>query len=162
MNGPVGGTPDGELHAWRLGHGRYPLFDGGGAFRHGSRWCTPGRYIIHAAGTYALAVLENLVHWRATALPPGMQYLHIRIPASVSREILRPAALPGWDAYPYGTSQRFGDAWYDEGRAAVLIVPSVMSPVETNLLINQRHPQFPDIEASTPAPAILDPRLLGR
>jgi len=152
---------DGELTAYRMGHVSYPLFDGGGAFKHGSRWCSPGRYIVHASSAYALAVLENLVHWRVASLPPGMQYVRIRVPAAVSREVLTADELPGWAAYPYDASQRAGDGWYDRAESAVLIVPSVLSPFEPNLLINQRHPQLANISVSEPAPAILDPRLLA-
>lgn len=151
---------DGDLIAYRLAHRDYPIFDGGGAFKHGSRWCSPGRYIVHAASAYALGVLENVVHWRMAYLPPGMRYVQIRIPAAVSRRALDPAELPGWDAYPYGASQAFGDGWYDRGESAVLIVPSVLSPFEPNVLINHRHPESAAISASDPTPAVIDPRLI--
>jgi RES domain-containing protein len=152
---------DGELTAYRLAHVDYPIFDGGGAFKYGSRWCSPGRFIVHTASAYSLAVLENVVHWRMAYLPPGMRYVSVSIPPVVSRVALDPAALPGWDAYPYGCSQRFGDAWYDRGEIAVLIVPSVLSPFEPNLLINQKHPEFASVSASDPMPAIIDPRLVS-
>ena len=152
---------DGELTAYRLAHRDYPIFDGGGAFKHGSRWCSPGRYIVHAASAYALALLENVVHWRMAYLPPGMRYVQVKIPATVSRKSLDPTELPGWDAYPYGTSQAFGDGWYDREESAVLIVPSVLSPFEPNVLLNQRHPEFEGISASEPAPAVIDPRLIA-
>ncbi len=152
---------EGELIAYRLGHADYPILDGGGAFKYGSRWCTPGRYIVHAASAYALAVLENVVHWRVAALPPQMQFVRVSIPAATSRDVLETNALRGWDAYPYGPSRTYGDAWYDRMESAVLVVPSVLSPFEPNVLINQRHPEFASISASEPAPAVLDPRLLA-
>jgi RES domain-containing protein len=148
-----------------LGHRRYPLFDGfdgGGAFKYGSRWCSPGRYLVHTAYTYSLAVLENLVHWQMTALPPEQQYVEARIPARVSREVLGRDELSGWDDFPYGPSQSFGDRWYDEQRTAVLVVPSVLSPFEPNVLLNQRHPEFARVTASDPASAVLDQRLFRR
>lgn len=150
---------EGELIAYRIAHASHPVFDGGGAFKHGSRWCSPGRWIVHAAGSYALAVLENLVHWNRPALPPDMHYVRIRIPESVSRRLVDPAEVPGWSAFPYGASQTLGDAWYDVGEHAVLIVPSVLSPFEPNLLINQRHSGFAAISVSAPVPAVLDRRL---
>ncbi|MEA3273828.1 MAG: RES domain-containing protein [Pseudomonadota bacterium] len=152
---------EGELIAFRLGHADYPILDGGGAFKYGSRWCSPGRYIVHAATAYSLAVLENVVHWRVAALPPGMQFVRVSIPAAASRNILEPGDLRGWDAYPYGPSRLYGDAWYDRMDSAVLVVPSVLSPFEPNVLINQRHPEFGSITGSAPAPAILDPRLVA-
>jgi RES domain-containing protein len=149
----------GALTAFRLASARYPIFDGGGAFRYGSRWCTPGRHIIHAASTYALAVLENIVHWRLAALPPQHQYIRVRIPKEVSRRVVRVDEIPGWDAMPYGPSQALGDRWYDVQETAVLIVPSVLSPFEPNLLLNARHPDLARVRTSTPQPAILDERL---
>lgn len=155
----MGSPYSGELTAFRIAHREYPIFDGGGAFKYGSRWCTPGRYIVHTASAYSLAVLENLVHWRIAAMPPGQQYVRITIPDRVSRLALQPGDLPGWDKYPYGPSQSFGDRWCDTQETAILIVPSVLSPFEPNVLINQRHPQFSLVTASDPKPAVLDERL---
>ena len=58
-------------------------------------------------------------------------------------------------------SQQFGDGWYDRRESAVLLVPSVLSPFEPNVLINQRHPELEVISASDPAPAVIDPRLIS-
>jgi RES domain-containing protein len=52
-----------DIQVFRIASAAYPVFDGGGAVRWGSRWCTPGRNVIHTASSYALALLENLVHW---------------------------------------------------------------------------------------------------
>ena len=131
---------EGPLLAYRIVRSGYPAFDGAGAARHGGRWSSRGRFVIHAAESYALAILENLVHFNIGELPPSQVVVQMRIPASVSRERVVAAQLPGWDRpYPNGVSQEFGDRWYDELRSAVLIVPSTLSPYETNILINQRH-----------------------
>ncbi len=149
----------GTLSAFRIAHADYPIFDGGGAYKYGSRWCTPGRYIVHTASTYSLAVLENVVHWRLSALPPSQHFIRITIPEAVSRIALRADELSGWSDYPYGPSQEYGDDWYDRRASAVLIVPSVVSPFEPNVLLNQRHEEFRRIKATDPAPAVLDERL---
>ena len=47
-----------------------------------------------------------------------------------------PDDVPHWD------SPSFGDRWYDERRTPVLVVPSVVTRVEWNVLINQEHPRF--------------------
>ena len=65
---------DAAKPAYRIVRDRYPPFDGGGSFRWGSRWTGPGRWVVHAAETFALAVLENLVHWQTVALPPSLVY----------------------------------------------------------------------------------------
>jgi RES domain-containing protein len=38
--------------------------------------------------------------------------------------------------------QDFGDRFVHEGRAALLFVPSVLVPEETNVLLNPAHPEF--------------------
>jgi RES domain-containing protein len=150
---------DGEFEAFRIATAAYPVFDGGGAARWGSRWCTPGRNIIHTASAYALALLENLVHWNTTALPRGMRYVVATIPATMPRMVLDPASLAGWDRDDYSISQPYGDAWYDAGEAAVLVVPSVLSPFEPNVLINQRHADSRGIRVAEEQRASIDPRL---
>lgn len=152
---------DGSFQVFRISSGAYPIFDGGGAHRWGSRWCTPGRRIIHAASAYSLALLENLVHWNSARLPPEMRYVVATIPEGVSRAVLDPETLPEWDRPDYGLSQPLGDAWYDEGAAAVLVVPSVLSPFEPNVLINQDHPDSAGIRVSAERLAALDRRLVG-
>jgi RES domain-containing protein len=71
----------------------------------------------------------------------------LRIPADVPREVLRAADVAGWDApAPYSVSRQYGDRWYDQRRTALLVVPSVLSPIECNVLIHQEHPDARSIE----------------
>ena len=152
---------EGELIAYRIVRKGLPPFDGAGAYRWGGRWTGPGRYVIHAAESYALAVLESLVHFNLGELPPSLIVVRLRIPDTVSREVLKPELLRGWQAsQPNPVSQDFGDRWYGEQRSAVLVVPSVLSPFEHNLLINQAHPQTRSISVGEPLPATMDERLL--
>ena len=58
----------GALTAYRIVRDGYPVFDGSGAARWGGRWTGKGRAVIHTAESYALAVLESLVHFNASAL----------------------------------------------------------------------------------------------
>jgi RES domain-containing protein len=69
--------------------------------------------------------------------------------------------LPAWQAsQPNPISQNFGDRWYDEQRSAVLIVPSVLSPFEHNVLIHQAHAETRSIRVGESLPATMDERLL--
>lgn len=156
----TGSRFEGALLAYRVSRPGRPVFDGGGAMRRAGRWSTPPRRVINCATVYALAILENVVHWNIGNLPPGMRFVRCSIPVEVSREVLEPPDLPGWDRDDYGVSQPFGNRWYDEQRSAVLIVPSVVSPFEPNALINQVHPEFAGITVTPEAPAILDRRLV--
>ena len=125
---------------------------------HGARWNSPGRRIIYAAETYAGALLEILVHGSGN-VPRSQGYIEIGIPDGLSVEVVTPEDVPHWDAQSSAITGNFGDRWYDERRTLVLIVPSVVTLVERNVLINQQHPDFPQIRASPPLPVRWDARL---
>ncbi len=146
------------LRAYRIANASHPIFDGTGAFLHGARWNSPGRRVIYAAETYAGALLEVLVH-ASIGIPNGHRYIEIEIPAGIEIEIADPAAIPGWDERGFGPARDFGNRWYDEKRTAVLLVPSVVTAVERNILINQQHPDFERLQAGEPAPVLWDNRL---
>lgn len=76
------------------------------------------------------------------SIPKSQGYIEIEIPAGVDIET--------WDAPSFEAGRRFGDQWYDERRTAVLIVPSVVTLVEPNVLINQEPPAFTRIRPSEP------------
>lgn len=57
--------------------------------------------------------------------------------------------------------QSLGDRWVQEGRSAVLAVPSVLIPGELNFLLNPSHPDFNKISIQKPEPFAFDPRLLS-
>jgi RES domain-containing protein len=152
-----------STRAYRIVSADYPPFDGAGAHRWGSRRrCNPGRWVVHAAETYALAVLENLVHWQASLLPRRLVCVEIQIPGELDQDRLDPATIAGWDEPDYVVSRESGDDWYDRGAAAVLWVPSVVSPYEHNVLFNQAHADFRRIRVGDPIPARIDPRVWPR
>jgi RES domain-containing protein len=151
----------GPLRAFRIADPRHPLLDGTGAMLYGARWNSPGRRIIYAAETYAGALLEVLIHTSGT-VPRRHAYIEIHIPAEVEIEEITPENLPGWDSTSYGTARNFGDRWAEERRSAVLLVPSVVTRVERNVLVNQEHPAFALIHANAPSPVLWDARLWKR
>jgi len=66
-----------------------------------------------------------------------------------------------WMLEPPGpSSQAIGDAWVQAGESAVLAVPTVLIPSETNYLLNPMHPDFKKISIGKPQPFAFDPRLL--
>ena len=148
----------GPLRAFRIADGRHPIFDGTGAMLHGARWNSPGRRVIYAAETYAGALLEILVH-ASGSVPRGQGFIEIEIPAGIGIEEVVPDDVPRWDAPSFAVARAFGDRWYDERRTAVLIVPSVVTRVERNILIHQEHPDFARIRAGEPQPVRWDTRL---
>jgi RES domain-containing protein len=125
---------------------------------HGARWNSPGRRVVYAAETYASALLEVLVH-ASGDVPQNQGYVEIEIPAGLAIEEITPEDVPGWDSRSFETARAFGDRWYDDRRTPVLIVPSVVTLVERNILMNQEHPDFPRIRASEALQVHWDARL---
>ena len=153
----------GPLEAFRIGRSRYPLFDGAGAAVSGARWNAKGQRVIYAAGSYATALLEILVHSNLGRLPRGFAFVEIHIPTDVDIEEITAADLPKWNAADCMACRTFGSRWYEEMRTAVLVVPSVAAAgYERSILINQEHPRFRLISASAPRPVQWDPRLFRR
>lgn len=136
---------------------------GAGAKATGGRWNEPGVPIVYASQTQALACLETLVHLNAGGLPLNRYLVEVAIPddvwASAQRET--PASLKvGWDAAPAGrASIAFGSAWVRAGAAALLMVPSVIVPEDSNVLINPLHPDSARIAARKLRRWLYDPRL---
>jgi RES domain-containing protein len=137
---------------------RHTIFDGTGAMLHGARWNSPGRRVVCASESYAGALLEILAH-ASGSVPRSHGYIEIEIPADLPVEEVTPDDLPRWDSPSFVTARAFGDRWFDERRTAVLMVPSVATRIERNILMNQEHPDFARIRASQPMPVRWDERL---
>ena len=140
---------------------RHAIFDGTGAMLHGARWNSAGRRVIYAAETFAGALLEILVH-ASGSVPKGQGYVEIEIPDGLAIEEITQDDLPRWDSLSFEAARKFGNRWYDERRTPVLLVPSVVTRVERNVLINQEHPDFAKIRASQPQPVRWDARLWSK
>lgn len=150
------------MEAYRISSGRFPLFDGAGAAASDTaRWNSRGRRVIYAAEHYATALLEKAAQFGSIRVPRSLRYIRITIPDAVTVEEVRVQELARWDADDRRASQRFGDAWYDEGRSLILLVPSLAAPgLERNVVINQRHPQFRRLKVTPPQPIACHPKLL--
>lgn len=150
------------MKAYRIGSGRFPIFDGTGAAASDvARWNSRGRYIIYAAEHYATALLEKAAQFGSVRLPRTLRFIRIAIPDTATVEEVRVQDLAGWDADDRSASQRFGNEWYDGRRSLILVVPSLAAPgLERNILINQRHPQFRRVRSTDPKPISCHPKLL--
>jgi RES domain-containing protein len=54
-----------------------------------------------------------------------------------------------------------GEAWYLEKRSFILMVLSVVAPVDRNMLINPAHPEFRHITTTLHEPVFWDRRPFG-
>jgi RES domain-containing protein len=137
--------------AWRLC--RAPLADliGEGARRYGGRWNSPGRPLVYAASTAALAVLEVRVHLDLLPelLPDDYVVMTIDLGDWETEDVTHMPAVP----------QAFGDAWLREKRTPVLKVPSAIIPECPNLLLNPSHPAAKQARVMETRRFAFDPRL---
>lgn len=148
--------------AWRIVKARHAgiAFSGEGAARTGGRWNSRGVRVVYTSGTKALAALETVVHLNP---PIFFKYVAFRIEFDVTLvSTLLPRTLPPhWSIAPAGPATKaIGDDWVEAGAFAVLAVPSVIIPGETNFLLNPAHPRFRKISIAKPEPFAFDPRLL--
>jgi RES domain-containing protein len=88
------------------------------------------------APTIAIAVLETAAHIDDGGLPLNRFLVEISVPEKT------------WSAIPAGSgSVKPGAAWIRGCTAALLVVPSVIVPEETAVLINTAHPDAAGLKA---------------
>ncbi len=148
---------------WRIGdpEGEFPIFDAGGALRTAGRWHEAGAAVLYASRHYSTALLEKLVH-HSGVLPRRQHALAIALPAGLSYEVFGPDHHPGWSDRNGDVARRFGHAWYEERRSAVLVVPSVVARMEHNVVLNTRHPEYGQVRPGLETPVWWDERLFER
>jgi RES domain-containing protein len=146
---------------WRIASALYPVWHSDGARLRGGRWNRPGTPAIYAATSYASAALEVLMHANIGRLPAGFCYVTADVPDDAPIARCEAHDLPGWDAQPPAASGAFGDTWLREGRALVLLVPSVVTNgLDWNAVVNPLHPDFARIAVGAEHSVQWDPRLL--
>lgn len=132
---------------------------GTGAKNTGGRWNPLGLAVNYSSENIALAVHETVVHLRSGGLPLNRYLVRIDVPDEVwaARQTL--TAPVGWDAHPVGMiSVQAGESWLLSMASALLAVPSVIVPEESNVLINPAHPDAALIVATALRKWHYDPR----
>lgn len=150
------------IRAFRMVREKYAAsaFTGEGAARHGGRWNSPGVRVVYTSATVSLAALETLVH-----LNPQMRFRYLVFPIEFDEGLvdkITASSLPaGWrDEPPPLLTKRLGDEWIRLARSAVLELPSVIVPSESNHLFNTTHPDFKSLTIGKPETFSFDQRLI--
>lgn len=149
------------LRLWRIATGAHAIWSGDGARLFGQRWNPPGLQAIYTGTSFAVCLLEVLVHANRTAPPSAARYVEAEVAGDVSREIFDPDAHRGWDdPLDPRVAQAFGRAWIEQRRSALLIVPSVVTGGrDTNVVVNPEHPDAARIAVGPEKPVRFAPRL---
>lgn len=150
--------PPSEIPAWNETD-----LDGVSAAIGGGRWNPHGVKVVYTASSVALACLETVVHLSAVGFPITRYYVEVSIPGDVWKRRYRPlqSELPiGWDSLPSnGSAALFGEAWVSSGSSALLEVPSVVIPMESNFIINPAHSDAMRITATSKGVFAYDQRI---
>ena len=133
------------MEVFRLSREKYatPLSGKGSAIR-GARWNSTGIELIYTAKNRSLAMAEVAVHFTLATLPSDYVMLTIKIPDDIKTKQIRESDLPpDWKDFPHpGSTQKVGDEFVAENKYCVLIVPSVVTQGDFNVLINPKHKDF--------------------
>ncbi|KMK20282.1 RES domain protein [Pluralibacter gergoviae] len=123
-------------------------WSGQGAREAGGRWNSVGTAMIYLSQTASLTMLETLVHLQAPQLLDAFTLLSIEIPDEQIQLLDRQLLPDDWAAEEAPiTLAMLGDRWIASGVSLALRVPSALSPVEDNCLLNPQHPALFDLMA---------------
>lgn len=120
---------------------------GKGAAKYGARWNPVGVELIYTAQNRSLAMAEVAVHLTLATLPEDYMMITIDIPDDIKVKPLTEADLPAdWQEFPHPAStQDIGRDFVTENKYCVLIIPSVVTQGDFNVLINPNHTDFSKI-----------------
>lgn len=151
-----------EFVCYRIADRRFKLFSGEHAAEVGGRWNPRGRPAIYASTSYSGAMLEKLAQLGTSRIPRNQVSITITIPPGSSVHVYAADDLPaGWNAADYEVSRAVGEKWLLAQKAVALIVPSVLFPVERNVVLNPSHPQIARIAVAEPLEVRWDERLFA-
>ena len=136
------------MEVFRLSREKFatPL-SGKGAAIKGARWNSIGVELIYSAKNRSLAMAEVAVHFTLATLPDDYVILTIDIPDNLLVQEIKEAELPkDWKNFPHPNStQNIGDEFVRNNKYGVLVIPSVVTQGDFNVLINPNHIDFPQI-----------------
>ena len=149
--------------AWRLlkKSRRATAFTGEGARLYGGRWNHRGTAMVYLADSLSLAVLESFVHLIPAEKKTLCFAYQIMIPDQLEMDKIILEQLPAnWRALPAPEQCKdVGTDWVAANQSVALVVPSVLVPVQFNILLNPEHPDFDHIQIEEWGDFSFDPRM---
>ncbi len=147
--------PDGpSMRIWRIARAAHAadasrMLSGMGAALMGGRWNPIGMRAVYCSETSSLAMLEMLVHTQDVSTAPAFGILQATIPNDA---VVEPDGL-----YDVTDRQKAGASVLKEHLA--FAVPSVVNPLERNVVINPLHPHFHQVQTGAISAFHFDRRL---
>ena len=130
---------------------------GNGAKRTGGRWNPKGIPILYCASTSSLAILEKLVSIDMDLLPEDLCTAALEIPKSKILKIPEEDLPKNWNHYPSPDALKsICKSWIELGNFCTLQIPSAVNSMESNYLINVKHPLMEKIKIKEVTPFLID------
>jgi RES domain-containing protein len=102
--------------------------------------------MVYTSEAASLTMLETLVHLHAANLLDSFTLLSVEVPDELMQVIERESLPQSWAASEApSVLADIGDQWARCGEAVALRIPSALSPVEYNYLLNPAHPAYQTI-----------------
>jgi RES domain-containing protein len=151
--------------AWRIVRAsrEKTAFTGEGPWRYGGRWNSPGVRVVYVSEHQSTAAFEVFANRVPFVLDEKYKAFRLEWPDNLIENFPIKKLPAKWRISPPPVeTMEIGDHWVKQGRSAVLALPSVISPADTNFLLNPEHPDFKRIRIHSSIDFEFDPRLLGR
>lgn len=134
------------MKVWRICKSQHAssAFSGDGAEQTGGRWNFKGYPLVYTSENLSLAALELFVHVPPGAIPTDLVAICAELAGSVSMQEIPARDLPAeWRVYPAPAKlQQIGTDWIKSRSSLALKVPSVVNPLEANILLNLSPPEM--------------------
>jgi len=141
-----------ELTLYRVNHKKYISdISGYGAKVNGGRWNHLGIPVIYTAANISLAILESSILISKKYWKKKYSYLSITVPKDTKiQTVMLKELKKGWrDHPPSDVTKDIGYKWF-HSKIAILKVPSVVVPDESNYIVNPDHKDFKNFKISKP------------
>jgi RES domain-containing protein len=151
-----------DVIGWRIAKEKHAksAFSGEGARIFEGRWNSAGVRMVYCSEHLSLAALEILVHTQPVTIRDKFRVFRVSWDEAIMSAIDLRKLPKGWNAQPPGPiSKKIGDEWIASARSAVLVVPSVIVPLEKTFLLNPKHRDFGKIKINDAGGFQLDQRL---
>ena len=151
------------MRLFRIARRPYANLGGEGGLHYPGRWHDRGYRILYTSTSIALAAIEFAVH--SSTRPPDTMLVQIELDDGVDLVHIVDmigGPLPGNWASDQGHTRPLGTAWLLGRKSVALVVPSVVIPLERNILLNPEHADCGPVAMIDCKPFFFDPRLFTR
>jgi RES domain-containing protein len=134
---------------------------GRGAYLAGGRWNSAGTFMLYTSESRALALLENLVHYDQSELPPRLYIMEIELSKNAPIYTLSDDLLTeGWRLPETLALRKIGDQIFHQKKYMGFKVRSAVLPGEFNYLLDPLFPHYYDmVKVIKQVPLDVDDRL---